>query len=198
MGDAAQMFVCPKCGSAETGSFFCRTCGATLRPTAPLIAPEAGESKKRRHLSAFSKLAAGCFVALVAAYIACFRILRLDDQLSSLFFIAMAAPPIMLGLSWWGWFRDPRFRCSKWRALIFLSGLCAGTLNVAVWWAWVVWLQLHYTPDSWKVRDVVSDVGLWLLLFSIVTAMAGRGIYRLLLAISGVLAMLPWIPIGIL
>jgi hypothetical protein len=118
--------------------------------------------------------------------------------LNSLFFIAMAAPPIMLGVVWWGWFRDPRLRSSKSRTLLFFSGLSAATLNVAVWWAWVVWLKFHYTPDSWKVRDVVSDVGLWLLCFSVLAAIAGRGKYRLLLAISGVLAALPWIPIGIL
>src|SRR5690348_15938156 len=127
MHDAVQRGVCPKCGSTDTGSIFCKTCGATLRPTAPLIAPEAGESKKRRYFSAFSKLAAGCFVGFVVLYIACFRILRLENTLSSLFFVAMGTPPIMLGLSWWGWFRDPRLRCSRWRALIFLSGLCAGT-----------------------------------------------------------------------
>ena len=75
--------------------------------------------------------------------------------LNPLYLIAMTAPPIMLGFVWWGWFCDRRLRSSKWRAWIFFSGLCAGTLNIAVWWAWVAWLQLHYTPDSWKVRDVV-------------------------------------------
>lgn len=118
--------------------------------------------------------------------------------LSSFYLIALAAPPIMLGLVWWGWFRDPRLRCSRWRTSLFFSGLCAGTLNVTAWWGWVVWLRFHYTTDSWKVRDVVSDCALWLLFFSIVTAIAGKGRYRLLLAISGVLAALPWIPIGIL
>lgn len=118
--------------------------------------------------------------------------------LNSLYFIAMAAPPIMLGLVWWGWFRDPQLRCSKWRALIFFSGLCVATLNVAVWWAWVVWLQLHYTPDSWKVRDVVGNFAFWLLVFSIFSAIAGRGRHRVLLMISGILAALPWIPIAIL
>ena len=198
MDGVPQASFCSQCGSSnQAGTIFCKTCAATLRPTVPLIAPEAGGSEKRIYFGAFSKLAAGSFVAFVAFYIVCFRILRFD-LLSSLFFVAMAAPPIMLGLAWWGWFRDPRLRCSKWRTLLFFSGLCAGTLNVAVWWAWVVWLQFHYTPESWKVRDVVSDVGLWLLVFSTVTAIAGRGIHRLLLATSGVLAMLPWIPIGIL
>lgn len=82
--------------------------------------------------------------------------------------------------------------------MLFFSGLCAGTLNVAVWWAWVVWLRFHYTADSWKVREVVGDFGLWLLVFSILAAVAGRGRHRPLLVISGVLAVLPWIPIGVL
>jgi hypothetical protein len=37
MQGAAQGSVCPKCGSTETGSLFCKNCGATLRQPVPLI-----------------------------------------------------------------------------------------------------------------------------------------------------------------
>ena len=118
--------------------------------------------------------------------------------LNLLYLIAFGTPPILLGFTWWGWFHSPRIQPTKWRKLFFFSGLCAATANFALWWAWVVWLRFHYDPASWKVRDVVSDFGLLMLLYAILAAIAGEGRYRLLLGISGVMALLPWIPIGVL
>ena len=115
-----------------------------------------------------------------------------------LYLIAIGAPPILLGFTWWDWFYRPRIQGPKWRIILFFSGLCAGTANFVLWWAWVVWLRFHYNPASWKVRDWVSDVGLYLLLYAVLAAIGGKGRYRLLLGISGVLALLPWIPLGVL
>lgn len=109
--------------------------------------------------------------------------------------IEIAASPILLALCWWGSFHS---KLPKWRAMIFLSGVCAGTVNLLLLWVWVIWLQLHYNPDSWRVRDIVSDFGIWLLLYSIAVAIVGEGRYRALLAISGILALLPWLPVGVL
>jgi len=96
------------------------------------------------------------------------------------------------------WFHSPRIQLPKWRMILFFSGLCAGTTNFVLWWGWVVWLRFHYNPASWKVRDRVSDLGLYLLLYAVLAAIGGKGRYRLLLGISGVLALLPWIPMGVL
>jgi hypothetical protein len=119
-------------------------------------------------------------------------------SLNFLYLTAFGVPPILLGITWWGWFRSPRIRSPKWRVILFFSGLCAATANVVLFWGWVVWLRFHYNPASWKVRDTVSDLGLCLLLFAILAAIEGTGRHRLLLGISGVLAVLPWIPIGVL
>jgi hypothetical protein len=100
------------------------------------------------------------------------------SPLDLLYLIPFGTPPILLGFTWWGWFHSPHIQPPKWRMILFFSGLCAGTANFLLWWGWVVWLRFHYNPASWKFRDRVSDLGL----------------YRLLLGISGVLALLPWFP----
>jgi hypothetical protein len=109
---------------------------------------------------------------------------------------ALGAPPFLLGLTWWRWLHTPRFQPPKWRTIAFFSGLFAGTCNLALWWICVVWLKFHSNPSSWRFRDTLIDVGIYLLLYSIVAAIAGKGRYRLLLGISGVLAILPWILMG--
>lgn len=114
-----------------------------------------------------------------------------------LYLVALAGAPVLLALSWWGWFRDRDTRSLKWRSSVFLSGVCAGTLNFVVWWAWVVWLHFHYSSTSWKPRDIVSSVGIFLLFYTIGAAAAGTGKYRVLLGMSGILALLPWLPVGI-
>jgi hypothetical protein len=118
--------------------------------------------------------------------------------LNLLYLIALGVPPILLGCTWWGWFRSPRIQSPKWPMILFSSGLCAATANFVLWWAWVVWLRSHYDPASWIVRDKVSDLGQCLLLYAVLAAIGGEGRYRLLLGISSVLALLPWIPIGVL
>jgi|SRR6266481_798038 len=120
------------------------------------------------------------------------------SPLDLLYLIAFGTPPVLLGFTWWGWFHSPRIQQPKWRMILFFSGLCAGTANFVLWWGWVVWLGFHYNPASWKVRDRVSDLGLYLLLYAVLASIGGKGRYRFLLGISGVLALLPWIPIGVL
>ena len=120
------------------------------------------------------------------------------SALDLLYLIALGTPPILLGFTWWGWFQSPRIQPPKWPMILFFSGLCAATANFVLLWAWIVWLRFHYDPASWKVRERVSDLGLCLLLYAVVAAIGGKGRYRLLLGISSVLALLPWIPIGVL
>jgi hypothetical protein len=118
--------------------------------------------------------------------------------LNLLYLLAMTVPPILLGIVWWRWFRCRVTQPPKWRSIFFFSGICSATVNFVLWWAWVVWLRLHHNPESWKVHDWVSDVGLYLLFYAILAAIVGKGRHRLLLAISSVLALLPWIPVGVL
>src|ERR1700730_14359712 len=82
--------------------------------------------------------------------------------LNSLYLLALTGAPISLGFTWYDWFHCPRVQSAKWRTFILFSGLCAGTTNFVLWWIWVVWLRFHYNSESWRVRDIVSEVGLYL------------------------------------
>jgi hypothetical protein len=119
-------------------------------------------------------------------------------MLNLLYLIAMGAPPILLGVTWWGWFRSPRVEASKWPKILYFSGLCAATANFVLWWTWVVWLRFHYDPASWKVHDRIGNVGLSLLIYAMAVTILGKGKYRPLLGVSCIFALLPWIPIGVL
>ena len=121
-----------------------------------------------------------------------------DWLLGPLYLAALATPPVSLGFAWWGWVRQVGFQHPKWRAIVFLSGVLASTANFILWWGWVIWLRFHFTSESWRVRDSVSNVAICLLLYSILAAVAGKGRHRILIGISAVLAILPWIPVGIL
>ena len=106
--------------------------------------------------------------------------------------------PILLGIIWFSWIRTSDLQLATWRRVLFFSGLCAATANFVLLWAWAFWLHFHYQTSSWRVQDRVSDVGLCLLFYTIATAIAGKGRNRVLLSISGLLAILSWIPIGVL
>ena len=118
--------------------------------------------------------------------------------LNLLTIFALVTPPIFLAYIWWTRSRAPHIPTSKWRTIFFLSGLCAGTANFLLFWSWVLWLNTHRSPTVWKVYDKVSDVGLYLLLYAVIASIAGKGKPRILLAISAILAILPWIPMGVL
>src|ERR1700722_19034962 len=123
----------------------------------------------------------------------------MHSPLDVILLIALGFPPISVAYIWWTWVRTPPSNLPKWRKVFFLSGLCAGTANLVVWWSWVIWLAFHRgNPGIWKVWDKVSDLGLCLILFSIFASLVGKGRNRFLLAVSGVLAILPWIPVGVL
>ena len=63
----------------------------------------------------------------------------------------------------------------------------------------MIWLAFHRgTPNTWKVWDKMSDLGLCLILVSIFASLVGKGRNRVLLAVAGILAILPWIPVGVL
>ena len=118
--------------------------------------------------------------------------------LNAVYFLAFGSLPITLSMSWWAWLRGPRLNAPKWRSDLYLSGICAATLNFILFWAFVLWLQFHYATDAYKVQDSASDVGLILLLYSLVAVSIGKGRYRLFVGIACLLAMVPWIPVGVL
>ena len=118
-------------------------------------------------------------------------------MLNSLYLFALGGLPTILGLSWWAWLRSPRSSAPQWRSILYFTGLCAATVNFILYWAFVVWLQFHYTDQAYKVRDPVANLGLILLLYSLAAVSIGKGPYRFFAGVACVLAMIPWVPLGV-
>lgn len=118
--------------------------------------------------------------------------------LKAFYFAGMLAPPVLLGLTWWGWFRVSHSCVQRWRRIVFFSALWTGTANVVLFGTWALWLHFHYVPESYVVQDTVGNIGICLLFYTFVAASAGQGKWRFLLYTSSVLSLIVWIPIGIL
>jgi hypothetical protein len=118
--------------------------------------------------------------------------------LGTFYLLALVSLPVALAAGWWVSLRSPSFHAPKWRSLAYSSGLCAATANLVLFWGFVVWLQFHYTPEGYRVRDTASSVGLFLLLYSSLSLIIGKGPYRWFVGAACILAMLPWIPLGVL
>jgi hypothetical protein len=115
------------------------------------------------------------------------------------YLLALVSLPVSLGVGWWAWLRGPRLLMPKWRSVAYSSGLCAGTANFILYWAFVAWLQFHYTDQAhkYKVEYAATAVGLFLLLYSCLAVSISKGPHRLLVGAACILAMLPWIPLPI-
>ncbi len=120
-----------------------------------------------------------------------------DWLLSSLYIVGLAGPPVSLGFAWWAGPIELDSNIPNGARWFFLSGLLEH-FQFRVVMGLVSGSRFHFTTESWRVRDPVSNVGIWLLFYSIVAAIAGKGRYRVLIALSGVFAILPWIPVGVL
>jgi hypothetical protein len=75
MYDAAETNVCQKCGSTQTGSLFCKKCGATLRNVTPLIPTGGPDFERRWTVWGFSKRD---LISLLLAYVFFVLCLRFD------------------------------------------------------------------------------------------------------------------------
>ena len=92
--------------------------------------------------------------------------------------------------------RRPSFRT----ALVFVA-LLAVSLNVAIYWALVIWQNTSPTsPDWWMVRDRIELVCDFLIAFAILAAGFGKGRGRLAIILAAIVGWAVWITmhIGIL
>jgi hypothetical protein len=118
--------------------------------------------------------------------------------LDAIYWIVLVGSPLTLAIAWWGWFRTPGATIPKSRVYALFAGLLAATCNLVFFWSWVAWLQHHRASEVWRIQDRVSDIGIGLLVFSLLATIGGQGRYRAVLAVSIILAFVPWIPIGVL
>jgi hypothetical protein len=102
----------------------------------------------------------------------------------------LSVPHIALGIAWATWGRwSSKFQAPRLRPIVLFSGLLACSLNLAVFWVFVIWLN-HQTdlPSWWEVRDKVEGVCDLLIGVAILSAVFGRGPARwpvLIAAVAG-------------
>jgi hypothetical protein len=99
MDGATQASICNQCGSSvQADTIFCKTCGATLRPTLPLIAPAAPQISVK--LPIWKRIARGLIktIAAVAELIIIF-----DNRAAGLAGILLIGSAAVVLLCFLGW-----------------------------------------------------------------------------------------------
>jgi hypothetical protein len=113
-------------------------------------------------------------------------------------------PHLALAVAWVLWARARRTasqNASTWRTRFFLSGLVAASLNIMIFWSYLLWLHFHQAdPSWWKARDLFEDIADFLVGYAFVTAIFGSGRGRVFLAIAAATGYLLWVTghIGVL
>jgi hypothetical protein len=116
----------------------------------------------------------------------------------------LVIPHLALAIAWVLWARTRRTSSANaplWRTRFLLSGLVAASLNIAIFWVYVIWLRAHQQDLSWwKGRDRFEGVADFLVGYAIVAAIFGSSRARMSLAIAAVAGYLLWVTghIGIL
>lgn len=107
----------------------------------------------------------------------------------------LVVPHLALGIAWVFWVRSPsRWQPPKWRSTLLFSDLLACSINIAVFWIYLTWLNAHKTDLSWwKGRDIFEGVSDFLVCLALTSAVFGKGRARLPVAIAAVTGFLLWV-----
>jgi hypothetical protein len=111
----------------------------------------------------------------------------------------------LVGVAWFVWYGSRRVEQP--RASARLVGLIAVSVNVALFYAWVILYRLGTHDAQNYERDLAAAnaynflgnyIGLLLVVVGLAGALAGRGPGRILIAVLAVVGVLLWVPLGIL
>jgi hypothetical protein len=123
-------------------------------------------------------------------------------SLNTVLLSLLVAPHLALAIAWAFWLRSrSRFQSPKWRTTLLFAGLLACSLNIAIFWVYLIWLSFHKAGLSWwKGRDHFEAVCDFLIYLALTSAVFGKGRARLPVAIAAVTGFLLWVTghIGIL
>jgi len=116
------------------------------------------------------------------------------DLTDVIFLSLLLLPHVSIVLAWiFRLQRAGRLALPRWRSIAVLVGLLAGSLNIAVFWAYVAWLHHHYTTESWKGRDLAFSICEPLIVVTIGGGLLGRGRTRMVLCSAGILGFFLWV-----
>jgi hypothetical protein len=116
-------------------------------------------------------------------------------SMGGILLLFIVAPHVALGFSWVFWGKSPiKFQDPKWRSGLLFSGLLACSLNVFVFWSYVIWLRFHETDANWwEGRDRFELVSDLLVGLAILAAIFGKGRARLPVLLAAAFGFLIWI-----
>jgi hypothetical protein len=72
----------------------------------------------------------------------------------------------------------------------------AGSLNLILFWGWVLWLHFHYTTEAWKMQEHFLGIARYLILVTIAGGAFGEGRVQVTVCIAGILGFFLWLPTG--
>jgi hypothetical protein len=116
-------------------------------------------------------------------------------SMNALLLSLLVGPHLALGTAWAFWAWSPsRFQPPRWRTILLFSGLLACSLNIAIFWVYLIWLRFHQTDLSWwKGRDNFEGVCDFLVGLALTSAVFGKGRARLPVGIAAVTGFLLWV-----
>jgi hypothetical protein len=106
--------------------------------------------------------------------------------------------PISISVAWWSWVRSERSKAGLWRARFLLAGLLAGSVNVAMYYAFVTYrLCATLPPKVWTAKGLCGDIGGYLTLVVLGGAIFGQGVPRIPLAVCAILGYILWVLLAV-
>jgi hypothetical protein len=116
--------------------------------------------------------------------------------------VLLICPHLALAVAWIIGARIPaKFQPPRWRSTLLFAGLVAVSLNIVVFWTYVISLNSQGTNlEWWKGRDKFESVADPLIVFALLAAIVGKGRARVLTGCAAVFGYLMWVVghIGIL
>ncbi len=117
-------------------------------------------------------------VFLAAFFIAAFIVMVFTmNTLNAVMLSVVIIPHIALGIAWVTWGRPPlQDHARGARTFVLFLALIACSLNIAIFWGHVAWLNLRrLDPPSWKAGSGAEEVCALLSVFALLAGVCGKG-----------------------
>jgi hypothetical protein len=117
------------------------------------------------------------------------------NVLPAVMLLLIIPPHVALGIAWTAWGRSPLvFQAPRVRATLLFLGLVLCSLNVAIFWLHVIWLNLRRTDLFFgNLSNSAEGVCEFLNVFAILAGVFGEGRGRLALLTAAIAGWAIWI-----
>ncbi len=105
-------------------------------------------------------------------------------------------PHIALVFPWVFWKRSlsARPEVSTWRTTLLFLGLLSCSLNLLIYWVYMIWMAHHQTDQFWwKGRDHFETVSTCFIVFALGAAIIGKGRARFPVFLAGISGFVIWL-----